>query len=144
MLTYAIPRVPALPNARNPHRTTWFSNLWFKIIRLSKVRRTMSVTLSSYSILSRTDVALAFIIQNNPITWSIRTPYSIVAISPLLSSLKVGELSNMLNFAPLPLRLDAVQILFLVKNATVEGWIPVKRLQYDDVCDGQLIYNAPQ
>ena len=64
-------------------------------------------------------------------------------ISPLLSSLKVGDLSNMLNFAPLPLRSDAVQILFLVKNATVKGCSPVKRLQYDDVCDGQLISDSP-
>ena len=46
----------------------------------------------------------------------------------MLSSLKVGDLSNMLNFAPLPLRSDAV---------------PVKRLQYDDVCDGQLILDSP-
>ena len=37
----------------------------------------------------------------------------------MLSSLKVGDLSNMLNFAPLPLRSDTVQILFLVKYATV-------------------------
>ena len=64
-------------------------------------------------------------------------------INPLLSSLKVGDLSNMLNFAPLPLRSDAVQILFLVKNATVKGCRPVKRLQYDDVCDGQLISDSP-
>ena len=49
----------------------------------------------------------------------------------------------MLNFAPLPLRSDAVQILFLVKNATVKGCRPVKRLQYDDVCDGQLISDSP-
>ena len=46
---------------------------------------------------------------------------------------------NMLNFAPLPLPSDAVQILFLVKYATVKGCRPVKRLQYDDVCNGQLI-----
>ena len=49
----------------------------------------------------------------------------------------------MLNFAPLPLRSDAVQILFLVKYATVKGCRPVKRLQYDDVCDGQLISDPP-
>ena len=48
----------------------------------------------------------------------------------------------MLNFTPLPLRSDAVQILFLVKNATVKGCRPVKRLQYDDVCDGQLISDS--
>ena len=57
--------------------------------------------------------------------------------------LNVGDLSNMLNFAPLPLRSDAVQILFLVKYATVKGCRPVKRLQYDDVCDGQLISDSP-
>ena len=64
-------------------------------------------------------------------------------ISPLLSSLKVEDLSNMLNFAPLPLRSDAVQILFLVKYATVKGCRPVKRVQYDDVCDDQLISDSP-
>ena len=67
MLTYAIPRVPGLPNARYPHRTTWFSNLCFKIIRFSELRRTISVTLS-YSMLRRADVALTFVIQNNSIT----------------------------------------------------------------------------
>ena len=139
----------ALSNVRNPHRTIWFSNLWFKIIRLSKLRRTISVTLS-YSILSRADIALTFKIQNNSITWSILTTYIPLlrtigqgTISPLLSSLKVEDLSNMLNFAPLPLRSDAVQILFLVKYATVKGCRPVKRVQYDDVCDGQLISDSP-
>ena len=64
-------------------------------------------------------------------------------INPLLSSLKVGDFSNMLNFAALPLRSDAVQILFLVKYATVKGFRPVKKLQYDGVCDGQLISDSP-
>ena len=63
-------------------------------------------------------------------------------INPLLSSLKVGDLSNMLNSAPLSLRSDAVQILFLVKNLMVNGCRPVKRLQYDDVCDCQLISDS--
>ena len=64
-------------------------------------------------------------------------------ISPLLSSLKVGDVSNVLNFAPFPLRSDAVQMLFLVKYAKVKGCRPVKRLQFDDVCDGQLISESP-
>ena len=48
----------------------------------------------------------------------------------------------MLNFASLPLRSDVVQILFLVKYATVKGYRPVKRLQYDDVCNGQVISDS--
>ena len=134
MPTYAIPRVPALPNARKPHRTTWFLNLWFKIIRLSQLRRTISVTLS-YSILRRVDVALAFIIQIIRLLEVFEHHIPLLrrisqgTISRLLSSLKVGDLSNMLNFAPLPLRSDAVQILFLIKYAKVKGCRPVKRLQ---------------
>ena len=50
----------------------------------------------------------------------------------------------MLNFAALPLWSDAVQILFLVKYATVKGVRPVKKLQYDGVCDGQLISDSPR
>ena len=65
-------------------------------------------------------------------------------ISPLLNSLKVGDVSNVFNFAPFPLRSDAVQMLFLVKYATVKGCRLVKRLQFDDVCDGQLISESPQ
>ena len=61
----------------------------------------------------------------------------------MLSSLKVGDLSNVLNFSPLPLRSDAAKILFLVKYVTVKGCRPVKRLQYDDVWDGQLISDSP-
>ena len=64
-------------------------------------------------------------------------------IIPLLSSLKVGDLSNVLNLAPFPLRSDAVQMLFLVQYATVKGCRPVKRLQFDDVSDGQLISESP-
>ena len=60
MLTYAIPRMPAI----------LIVQLGFQICDsklFDKLRRTISVTLS-YSILRHADVAFAFIIQNSSIT----------------------------------------------------------------------------